>query len=237
MNKKISIGIVIALVFVLGLSFWLNNREDEPVVDNDNQETVSVVYSDGEVEVPATFYNGGNKVEFYHEDLGDVSLETAVSASGARYANADESLVFWEHQGELTIYVDDEEAFVGRIKETPDYSNLSLIGKWDFDKAVISNEDITFKQNDKFSINFQEDGSVNGTTDCNNFMGSYEVEEAESSLSFSALATTMMYCESSEESDYLSFLESVKSYSFASPEELVINLEGDDSLHFTKSNE
>lgn len=37
-----------------------------------------------------------------------VDLSRVRSASGARYATDDESIVFWEHQGEATVWRDDE---------------------------------------------------------------------------------------------------------------------------------
>lgn len=37
-----------------------------------------------------------------------LDLSRVRSASGARYATEDESIVFWEHQGEATVWRDDE---------------------------------------------------------------------------------------------------------------------------------
>lgn len=38
----------------------------------------------------------------------EYNLQRARSASGARYANEDESIVFWEHQGEATLKINGE---------------------------------------------------------------------------------------------------------------------------------
>lgn len=60
-------------------------------------------YFDGSTSVDATFNNNEETVTFTLKTLGTVTLPRAVSASGARYANEDESIVFWEHQGVATI--------------------------------------------------------------------------------------------------------------------------------------
>lgn len=232
MNKKALIGVVIALVVIVGLSFLLK-KDKEPVVEIKVPETVSIIYSNGEIEVPATFDNTGMTVTFYHEALGDVTLESAISGSGARYANADESLVLWEHQGEVTITKDGVDVFVGRIIETPDYSNISLLGTWNWDKAITAEGEFIPKQKEAFTITFSDDGKVNGTTDCNGFFGEYQIEEYQG-LSLSPLATTMMYCEGSEEAVLTAYLASSTSYTFSSPEELVITLQDSSTLHFSK---
>ena len=52
---------------------------------------------------------------FTHPILGTVTLPIARSASGARYANEDESLVFWEHQEEVTITKNNQQIFQGKF--------------------------------------------------------------------------------------------------------------------------
>lgn len=39
-------------------------------------------------------------------DEEEYQLQRAVSGSGARYTNSDESIIFWEHQGEATLEID-----------------------------------------------------------------------------------------------------------------------------------
>ena len=48
---------------------------------------------------------------------------------------------------------------------------------------------------------------MKGTTDCNNFSGSYKVDGNQ--LTFGEFAATMMYCEGSQESDFLKSLGEV----------------------------
>lgn len=52
---------------------------------------------------------GNNSAILYLSDTDTpVDLNRVRSASGARYATDDESIVFWEHQGEATVWRDDE---------------------------------------------------------------------------------------------------------------------------------
>ena len=80
------------------------------------QNYVSVSYSDGTTVVPATYRPAGESVTFTHPNIGTLTLPKAMSASGVRYANADESVVFWEHQDELTITKDGVEIFRGPLE-------------------------------------------------------------------------------------------------------------------------
>ncbi len=74
-----------------------------------------VIYSDGKNQVKATFNRLDNTVTFTHPTTGTLSLPLAVSGSGTRYANPDETTVFWEHQGEVTLTSNGKQIFVGKI--------------------------------------------------------------------------------------------------------------------------
>lgn len=63
-----------------------------------------------------------------------------------------------------------------------------------------------------FTITFSEDGRVSGTTDCNGFAGAYTLQENQ--ISFGPLASTKMYCEGSQETDFTSRLAEVQSLLF-----------------------
>lgn len=75
---------------------------------------VSVPFSNGTSTILAIFNNTNNTVTFNFDDLGTTTLPIAMSGSGARFANSDESLVFWEHQGEATISKEGKEIFKGK---------------------------------------------------------------------------------------------------------------------------
>ena len=62
-----------------------------------------------------------------------------------------------------------------------------------------------------FTLTFQDDGSVLATTDCNSGNGSYELGP-DNSITFGPMASTMMFCEGSSETDFYGQLGEVGSY-------------------------
>lgn len=62
-----------------------------------------------------------------------------------------------------------------------------------------------------FSLTFNPDGTVAATTDCNNGSGSYELGP-DNALTFGPMATTMMFCEGSSETDFYQGLNNTGSY-------------------------
>jgi len=61
-----------------------------------------------------------------------------------------------------------------------------------------------------FTLTLADDGTLYGTTDCNNFFGSFTLQE--SALSFADLTATRMYCEGSQETIFMNDLMEVQSY-------------------------
>jgi heat shock protein HslJ len=59
-----------------------------------------------------------------------------------------------------------------------------------------------------------KDGSFSITTDCNNAGGNYS--EKDKKISFGSIFITEMYCEGSQEKDFIKGLEQVESYYFTS---------------------
>ncbi len=109
MNKKIIWSIAIIAVGIIGV-FIFNKSESEP----DKAELISASYSDEVVTVEVTFDVTNNTATFLHSSVGEITLPLAISASGARYANQDETIVLWEHQDNLTITKDGAVVFEGK---------------------------------------------------------------------------------------------------------------------------
>jgi len=83
---------------------------------------------------------------------------------------------------------------------------------WKWIKTKMNNDEIiTPKKQDTFVMTLSEDEKINGTTDCNNFFGSYEISD--NKLSIGPLATTRKFCENSQEDDFLKSLKDVSGYS------------------------
>ena len=56
-----------------------------------------------------------------------------------------------------------------------------------------------------FTLTFTSDGRVNGTTDCNNFSGTYVLENGK--IKFGSFMSTLMYCEGSQEQEFISMIK------------------------------
>jgi len=93
---------VVIFVGVFFLGFWLGQVYNEakgggPVKKNEDQQkqfiNAATFKCDGGKAVSAAFYS--DSVEISLSDGRGLELPQTISASGARYANADESFVFW----------------------------------------------------------------------------------------------------------------------------------------------
>jgi len=118
--------IILALILLFGLGYFL--------VSMSNQSEVSpqppVVYS-SEVETFSTDsreftiqYSSESEYAQLGIDGTVYDLERAVSASGAKYANEDESVIFWEHQGEAMVEINGEMIFEGATVSGAQDENL-----------------------------------------------------------------------------------------------------------------
>lgn len=85
------------------------------------------------------------------------------------------------------------------------------------------------------TISFDADGKFNGNAGCNNFFGSYEVEE--NKLSLGAIGSTKMACEEEvmkAETTYLSALESTASYQITGQTLQIRDADGNTLITFSK---
>ncbi|MCR4311230.1 MAG: META domain-containing protein [Candidatus Taylorbacteria bacterium] len=78
------------------------------------------------------------------------------------------------------------------------------------------------KKEKAFTLTFKEDGTFKATTDCNTVSGAYTVSGEE--FRFSKMASTMMFCEGSEEQIFSTQLGKVHSFQFTSRGELLLEL-------------
>lgn len=81
------------------------------------------------------------------------------------------------------------------------------------------------KQPGIFTIAFLSDGTFSATTDCNSISGGYTVDAY--TISFGPITSTKMYCDGSQEADFVALLESAQSYHFTSKGELILDLKFD----------
>lgn len=81
------------------------------------------------------------------------------------------------------------------------------------------------KNPDAFVLTFKPDGTFSASTDCNQAGGSYTTDGEK--ITFSKIFSTRMFCEGSQETDFLQMLETVAGYSFTSKGELILALKFD----------
>ncbi len=84
------------------------------------------------------------------------------------------------------------------------------------------------KQKDAFVITFAGDDTMSATTDCNGVSGSYTALAG--SVVFGSLASTMMYCDGSEEGVFNELLGQVSTYTFTSQGELELGLKAGEGI-------
>ena len=116
-----------------------------------------------------------------------------------------------------------EQNFEGEAN--PEVMTLNM-KTWNWISALYEDgREILPKKSGKFTLSFSSEDKFSATTDCNSMGGSYKV--IGNLISFSQIASTKMYCEDSQESDFASFLINTSGYHFTSRGELVLSLKFD----------
>ena len=113
--------------------------------------------------------------------------------------------------------------FVGEA----DPSRMTLGMKtWSWVDTVYNNgSSTTPRLANKFTLTFSGTHRFSAATDCNGVGGEYSVTG--SSITFTRMMSTLMYCEGSQESEYAKMFSEVQSYHFTSKGELVFDLKFD----------
>lgn len=228
--------IFIIVIILLGYWIWRTaHHQPTPVVAPTVEQTVSATFYDqttGEA-TQATF--GDRSVTFTNAKLGTMTLPQTISADGGRYANADESIVFWNKGDSVFITQNGVIVFNGSTGEpaqgkrpagsatAPDPT--SLIGTWVWDHTTMRDASIvTPKKAAAFSVTFAADGKLSGTTDCNSFGGTY-MTGSDGVLTVSGLVSTLKYCAGSQESVFTGQITKSFQYSFDDTGHLVISID------------
>lgn len=139
--------------------------------------------------------------------------------NGARYEGSLDSLI--QEMG-----IDDQEgsAFDNlSIELEGSEFNLLTSTTWVWQETLMNNDDVFTPEDDSFSVTFAADGSISGTTDCNNFGGQYGIT-ADRELSFSPFFMTQMYCEGSQEQMFMDMVGSSQFVFFTEDDQLVLLL-------------
>lgn len=137
MKNNLLLALLAAAIIGAGLWYVVNNsqppannqRQTQQQVQTQNQEPAekpiaTAIYNcDGNKTITAAFYKGENipvepgqppaptgKVKLVFDDGKTTELAQTISADGGRYANADESFIFWDKGGTALVLENGVEA-------------------------------------------------------------------------------------------------------------------------------
>jgi membrane-bound inhibitor of C-type lysozyme len=132
MNKKLIIFIAVLLALGAALFFYLKKAEpiEEPIKVSylcNNEKTIEAVFYKGE---PVAILAGEmpiptGSVDLILSDGRQMSLKRTISASGVRYADENESFIFWSKgNGALVLEDNTEKSYIGCVVLGPNPGNL-----------------------------------------------------------------------------------------------------------------
>lgn len=233
--KNLFIAIIIIILLGAGYYFFVSKNNTNKVVYTSDIFT----FADGGKKFTIQYNDDTSKAEVVF-DGKKYELNVAISGSGARYTNPDESVVFWEHQGTASLEINGQNVFQEALplksgEETPDMSLENT--EWQWQKTLYSNDKIvTPNKAEKFILSFGQDGHFSATTDCNNLLGNYKIGEGKT-IEFSQIASTKKACQEKniQEGEFTKMISESTGYLFSSEGNLVLTLKLDTgSILFTK---
>ena len=187
-------------------------------------------------------------VEYYSDDSAMLTIEGTeysntlldgeLSSEGIRYVNSDKDLVLWDKTPIIKVIRDEQIIFEGKEYEVAQLEKIQNT-TWYWEKThngtgkeADTENPITPKSSKDFSLTFNADKTVNGTTDCNNFSGTYSIEDGQ--ITFGPFMSTLMACEDSQEQEFISMIKDSK-ISMTLVDDLI--LENEDTIYFVKDTE
>lgn len=240
---------IIFVIITVAVLVWIVIKNKDSLTkqsDMSVQENMQIVYYfDSTTNTGLTASYGDSIVTVMVPAKGTVTLEQKESASGSKYENGDQSIIFWEKDGEVILIENGEQTFVGEKEVFTDDPSDMMVPEGDeapeitqhvwvwtstqmSDGAVVSP-----KKANVFTLTFTADGRVSGTTDCNSFGGTYDISNGE--IMFSPLASTKMYCDGSQEQQFTDMITKTNSLMFTESGDLVLLLSYDSgSILFKK---
>ncbi|MEK7646267.1 MAG: META domain-containing protein [Patescibacteria group bacterium] len=107
-----------------------------------------------------------------------------------------------------------------------------LMNKWLWISARSGDgQEIKPRKTDAFAITFSSEKRFSATTDCNQVAGSYATTTG-NTIIFSEMISTKMFCEGSQETEFVTLLGNTSAYHFTSKGELVFDLKTGGSMTF-----
>lgn len=245
---------ILILVILAGVAIYVfrtSTEEEQNPIEVNTFETgekitsVSASYlSVKNVEAIVTYYSDKTaSLDLLGTSSERIIFNLAMSASGARYENIEKGLVLWEKAPELNIYKNDKLIYTGKKSEIvwdERLKELLISSTWVWQRTLNGTGPdaekggvVVPKKAGTFSLNFTADGKVSGKTDCNSFGGTYAFSNGK--ISFGPLASTLVYCENSQEADFIKMLtNSTSSQVYGVNSEDQLTLENTVSIYFFK---
>jgi heat shock protein HslJ/membrane-bound inhibitor of C-type lysozyme len=234
MKRQKTFWLILAAIIVIGI-IWMVSSKTIP-----EPELAAYTFSNKTSSIEVSFNEDSDTAILNGEGYEGLVFERGISASGARYVNDSEDLVLWNKGNEMTLYKNDEPIFVGTTKSdneeaTPANASMLFGSIWKWQKTVMGNDDvITPKKPGVFTLAFEQTGKVSVGTDCNGAFGNY-TSGVGGSLSIGPLASTLMYCEGSQENEFTKMLSDTSGFMFTKEGDLVLLLKYDSgSVFFNK---
>lgn len=105
-TKNLLIAIIIIILLGAGYYFFISKNNTNKIVYTSDIFT----FADGGKKFTIQYNDDTSKAEVIF-DGKKYELNVAISGSGARYTNSDESVVFWEHQGTASLEINGQNVF------------------------------------------------------------------------------------------------------------------------------
>jgi heat shock protein HslJ len=211
MNKTFILLLGIVVLAAGAIWFFTHNKTADvsDVTAFATSSAVTFTSADGTENLSASF--AGEQVLVNGQGMERVVLRQVVAASGARYENADGSIVLWNKGNEVTLYQNGAQTFVGTDLSAPVVESevattatpqALTATTWIWSKTTTGTDVVTTPvQTEAFTLTFSPEGRVTGTTDCNNFSGNYIL--AGDQLAMESFGMTKMACPDSQEMDFI----------------------------------
>jgi heat shock protein HslJ len=233
---KILISSVVLILLACGVWYGINRSVSKS--DKPNQQQTDMVYIDSnQMRLRSVFSLENNLVTIYFEEFQGIELAQVEAASGAQYRNDDLKLMLWNKGDEVFLYQNEEVIFTNSSapntsgSATSTNSNISDLEKikkyiWVWQETQLNDGSvITPNTSDVFSVTFDNEGNVSGATDCNGFGGTYKLDKQ--MIEFGPFIQTLMYCEGSQEQEFVRMISDSTSYTFDQEDNLILLIKYD----------
>ena len=116
----------------------------------------------------------------------------------------------------------EDETGENQVNENSEIQNKLSANTWVWVETIMSKDGQESAPNNPgdFTLTFDGAGRVSGTTDCNNFFGPYELDGT--SIETGPLASTLMYCEGSQEQAFTNMISEANLIFFDENDNLVL---------------